>query len=143
MYKRSFYFLFGLALLCADNTRGQSSRPGMGAIPYAGISGTGVTFRVWAGSAVSVHVVGDFNGWDDTQTPLVLESNGVWSADVAAASAGQQYKYVMNGSVWRRDPRSARVVHAGDTDSIIYDQNAYAWSSSNFTPPPPRPDGDL
>ncbi|MCB1069077.1 MAG: hypothetical protein KDL31_01905 [Kiritimatiellae bacterium] len=136
MYKSSFYFLFGLALLCTDNTRGQSSRPGMGAIPYAGISGTGVTFRVWAGSAVSVHVVGDFNGWDDTQTPLVLESNGVWSADVAAASAGQQYKYVMNGSVWRRDPRSARVVHAGDTDSIIYDQNAYAWSSSNFTPPP-------
>lgn len=115
---------------------GQSARPGMGAIPYAGASGTGVTFRVWAGTATNVSVVGSFNGWNANANPLVLESNGVWSADVTAARAGDQYKYVMNGTIWRRDPRSARVVHAGDTDSIVYDHAAYAWQSGGFVPPP-------
>ena len=114
----------------------QSLRPGMGAIPYADGGGTGVTFRLWAGSATTVEVAGDFNGWNPSAHPLVLEADGIWSLDVPGARAGQQYKYRMNQSVWRRDPRSARVVHAGNTDSIIYDHQAYAWQSGPFTPPP-------
>lgn len=39
----------------------QSSRPGMGSIPYADASGTGVTFRVRAPDATSVAVRGPFN----------------------------------------------------------------------------------
>jgi len=103
----------------------QSSRPGMGSIPYADAMGTGVTFRVWAPNASTVSVRGTFNGWGETA--LVEEgSSGVWSADVPAALAGHEYKYYINGSKWKKDPRGRQVVHSlGNT--IVYDPSAFDW----------------
>src|SRR5258708_12336955 len=59
----------------------QSGRPGMGSIPYADASGTGVTFRVWAPDATSVTVPGSFNGWTPTANPFVKQpgASGLWS----------------------------------------------------------------
>lgn len=105
----------------------QSSRPGMGSIPYADAAGTGVTFRVWAPNATTVYVPGSFNAWNTLATPLISEGqSGLWSADVPQASAGDQYKYHINGSVWKRDPRGRKVVHSAD-NTIIYDPNAFDW----------------
>ena len=58
-------------------------------MPYAGASGTGVTFRLWAPGAASVNVAGEFNGWSTTANPLALETatGEVWSADVPAATS--------------------------------------------------------
>jgi 1,4-alpha-glucan branching enzyme len=118
----------------------QSSQPGWGSIPYSNSFGTGVTFRVWAPNATSVYVPGAFNSWSTTATPLGKELtngvwNGVWSADVPSASAGQQYKYYItstNGSSWKHDPRTRYVVQAGDgagDNDIIYDPAAYNWTN--------------
>src|SRR5512137_906580 len=52
----------------------QSSRPGIGAIPYADALGTGVTFRVWAPNATSVAVPGQFNNWNTAANYLVKET---------------------------------------------------------------------
>jgi 1,4-alpha-glucan branching enzyme len=102
-----------------------SSRPGMGSIPYADADGTGVTFRVWAPNAASVAVRGDFNGWG--QTALAREADGIhWSRDIAAAQPGQQYRYFINGNLWRRDPRARRVTNSNG-NSVIYDPNAFDW----------------
>ncbi|MBL9141073.1 MAG: hypothetical protein JNK53_04340, partial [Phycisphaerae bacterium] len=51
-----------LSLLVAGSAFGQvSTRPGIGAIPYtSGATQYGVTFRVWAPNATSVHVAGTF-----------------------------------------------------------------------------------
>jgi len=124
----------------------QSDRPGWGAVPYHDSSGTGVTFRVWAPNATSVFVPGQFNNWSTTATPLAEEftngaEDGVWSADVASASAGQQYKYYINynaGSVWKHDPRSRLVTSSGSStgaNDIIYDPTAFNWDGDNLTPP--------
>ena len=61
----------------------------MGAVP----SDQGVTFRVWAPNASRVSVAGTFNDWSDAAGPLFSEGNGYWSADVAGAGVGDQYKF--------------------------------------------------
>jgi 1,4-alpha-glucan branching enzyme len=111
----------------------QSSRSGMGSTIYAGVGGTGVTFRVWAPFASSVGVKGQFNGW--ATTPLVSEgASGLWSRDIPGARAGQEYKYVVNGTLDRRDPRNRRVTHSAG-NSVIYDPQAFNWEGQTFTQP--------
>jgi 1,4-alpha-glucan branching enzyme len=113
---------------------GQSSRPGMGALPHT----DGVTFRVWAPFATEAAVAGEFNDW--SHTPLARdESNGTWSADIPEARPGQRYKYVFNGELWRKDPRARQVNHSNG-DSIIYDTGAFDWGDDA---PPAIPRHDL
>ena len=70
-----------------------STRPFMGATPYAG----GVTFRVWAPFASDIQVQGDFNNWKPV-SPLFSEGNGYWSADLPRATEGQQYNYLITNA---------------------------------------------
>lgn len=105
----------------------QSVRPGWGSIPYADSNGTGVTFRTWAPNASSVSVAGTFNGWNTSSRPLVLEGNGAWSLDVAGATPGAEYKFVINGGLWRRDPYSRWNVGEGTRNSIVVDRDAFDW----------------
>ncbi|MBQ3266534.1 MAG: hypothetical protein IJH08_01285, partial [Atopobiaceae bacterium] len=35
-------------------------------------------FVVWAPNAKSIHVVGDFNDWDQQANPLTLMHDGIW-----------------------------------------------------------------
>jgi len=110
------------------NVQAQSSRPGMGSLPYADASGTGVTFRVWAPDATNVAVAGDFNGWNTTANFLVKEpGTNLWSADVSTARNGSQYKYKINGVLYKMDPRSRKVVNSAG-NSLVYDPNAYGWN---------------
>ncbi|HWI56871.1 MAG TPA: alpha-amylase family glycosyl hydrolase, partial [Bacillota bacterium] len=115
-------------LLSLSGVLAQSSRPGIGATPYADAGGTGVTFRVWAPNAGSVAVPGSFNGWSTTAHYLVKESGTeLWSRDIPTARPGDQYKYLINGSIWKRDPRGRKVVNStGNT--IIYDPKAFNWA---------------
>lgn len=112
----------------------QSSRPGWGALPYADAGGTGVTFRVWAPNATSVYVAGTFNSWSGTAHPLVLESTntGVWSRDVATARTNHNYKYVINGTLWRSDPRSRSINAADNHNSIITSTGTFAWAGGDY-----------
>lgn len=136
-------FLSWIALVLAGGAWSlawaQSTRPGWGATPYADAGGTGVTFRVWAPNATNLTVFGSFNAWNTNNTPLTLEtptSGGLWSADVPAARAGDQYRLSINRTQVRRDPRARRVVHSGDAPGIIHDPAAYEWRTREFIPPP-------
>src|SRR5947199_10786727 len=58
----------------------------------------GVRFAVWAPNAHYVSVVGDFNGWDTAADPLSpVDSTGIWEGIVEHASAGERYKYHLDG----------------------------------------------
>lgn len=85
---------------------------------------TGVTFRVWAPNATAVGVKGQFNGW--ATTPMVDEGGGIWSVDINGAMPGQEYKYRINNSFDRRDPRARRVTNSNG-NSVIYDPEAFDW----------------
>lgn len=114
----------------------QSTRPGWGSTPYRTANQTGVTFRVWAPNASSVTVPGSFNGWSTTATRLYSEgANGAWSADVPGVLPGQEYKYFLNGNLWKRDPRNRKCVSSAG-NSIVYDPAAFNWAGDAFPPPP-------
>ncbi|VAX40007.1 1,4-alpha-glucan (glycogen) branching enzyme, GH-13-type, partial [hydrothermal vent metagenome] len=56
----------------------------------------GVHFAVWAPSACEVHLVGDFNNWDGTATPMTpCEASGIWEAFVPGLDQGATYKYLI------------------------------------------------
>ena len=119
----------------------QSSRPGWGATPYSDTQGTGVTFRVWAPNATSVYLPGQFNGWSTGTTHLIQETtngvgDGVWSLDLAGVTNGSQYKYYLNGNLWKQDPRARLVNYSGSGgNSIVYDPNAFNWAGDSLPPP--------
>lgn len=124
--------LSALVLLLAQSSTAQSSRAGWGATPYSG----GVTFRVWAPHATNVTVAGDFNGWSTTSRPLVLESAtaGVWSVDVSGATAGQNYKYLINNpSNYKTDPRSRLINTANNNNSVVVNPSNFNWQGNAFS----------
>jgi 1,4-alpha-glucan branching enzyme len=120
----------------ASTANAQSSRPGWGATPYSGPGGTGVTFRTWAPNASSANVAGSFNGWSTLTLPLQFESAGVWSRDVPGALPGQPYKFIINGSTWRRDPYSRQIESSGTRNSVIVDPSSFNWGTNSFVMPP-------
>ena len=130
-------------LLVCGVAEGQCPDAGnkIGSIPYpAGGPYQGTAFRVWAPHADAVNVAGDFNGWSPTATPLSKESNGFWCKDVAQATVGQQYLYVIHSpgfnTVSPRDPNSREVTAANNGKSIIYDPTVFTWHDQNFIRPP-------
>jgi 1,4-alpha-glucan branching enzyme len=126
-----FCALLFVAGMGAAASLAQSLRPGWGSTPYHSGGQTGVTFRVWAPNATSVTVPGEFNFWSTTANPLFSEgASGVWSVDVPGALPGQEYKYFINGSIWKRDPRNRKEVSSGG-NSIIYDPTAFNWTGDN------------
>jgi len=106
------------------------NHPGMGAIPGE----RDVTFRVWAPHAEKVYVIGSFNEWNKTATPLGREQNGCWSIDVTGAKAGDEYRYLIHGpkgELSRIDPYARKVTNSVG-NAVIYDPRAFDWHGDNF-----------
>ena len=117
-----------------------SARPFMGANTYNDVAGSGTTFRVWAPSANSVAVAGSFNGWSATADQLASEGNGFWSANLAGANAGDQYKFVLTNPsspvpLWRMDPYVTRIVHDGVNLNGVIDSPAVGYAPADYTSP--------
>jgi hypothetical protein len=73
-----------------------------------------VQFVLDARRAKSVAVVGDFNGWDGSATPLERDSaSGVWTALVKVPPGRHVYAFLVDGTVWTLDPNAPR---AKDSD---------------------------
>lgn len=120
----------GMGTACAQS----KLFPGqLGSLVEKGEPGTvrGVTFRVWAPQAETVAVIGAFNNWDATRNPLKKENgSGLWSIDVRTAKPGDEYLYLINGKLERRDPR-ARLVSKDEKKSVIYDTAAFNWGGAD------------
>ena len=97
---------------------------GMGAIPHAG----GIAFRVWAPHAQRVSVIGSFNDWDGNKHPMKAGKNGAWYADVAVASVGDEYKFLLTtdqGELKRIDPYAREVTNSVG-NAIVHDPS-FEW----------------
>lgn len=62
-----------------------------------------VEFSIRAPAANKVYLAGDFNGWNDTATPMKKQPNGNWVVPMRLKTGTYQYKFVVDGS-WIPDP---------------------------------------
>ena len=83
-------------------------------------SGDAVQFVVIAPGAGSVALVGDFNDWDATATPMrPARSGDLWSVTVPLAPGRYRYAFLVNGSRWIVDPAAPRTHDDFDTPSSV------------------------
>jgi len=61
---------------------------------------------VFAGPRAStVALVGDFNGWDTTKTPMARDPRtGTWSVALPLNAGRHVYSFVVDGTTWANDP---------------------------------------
>lgn len=72
---------------------GEGTHDGLAHLLGARPGRNGCDFAVWAPSAASVAVIGDFNGWDGGAHPLAPSDAGIWWGHVPGARRGDAYKY--------------------------------------------------
>lgn len=60
-----------------------------------------------APEAHRVSVVGDFNGWEEGRAPLSRDpASGLWSVTVTLRPGRHVYAFIVDDSIWMRDPRT-------------------------------------
>src|SRR6187402_816626 len=98
----------------------------------------GVYFAVWAPSARTVSVVGDFNYWIQGEHPLQVrwDSSGIWEGFIPGIEKGATYKYKIqsnNGGIIteKADPFALYCEHPPHTASIIWDLD-YKWKDKSW-----------
>ncbi len=102
----------------------------LGATPVVG----GTVFKVWSPTRTFCHVRGEFNDWSTADSLTKVGEHFI--GFVPGAVAGDMYKYFFNHSVWASDPRSAALVPTDNYNSVIVDQDNFAWQQPAFSPRP-------
>lgn len=82
-----------------------------------------VTFELPADFAVSkAALLGDFNNWDNTATPLKKRKDGTLYATISL-EAGREYRfrYLIDEGAWMNDPEADAYAANpfGSTDSVV------------------------
>jgi 1,4-alpha-glucan branching enzyme len=104
-----------------------------GATPYK----NGCRFVVWAPHADAVYVTASFNNWSMDAHPLAKNPDGVWSADVAGAKPGDEYRFriLAHGEEFSRiDPYARRVTSS--VGNALIPRPVSRKESVSFTPAP-------
>jgi 1,4-alpha-glucan branching enzyme len=69
-----------------------------------------VEFALRTPADSAVVLVGDFNDWNPTATPLHRASDGVWSVTVPLRPGRYRYTFIVDGTRWHRDPAAPRAL---------------------------------
>ena len=101
---------------------------------HQGVRGT--AFAVWAPSARSVSVVGDFNSWDGRLHPMrSLGSSGIWELFLPGVGSGARYKYeilTQAGEIrLKADPLAFATEVPPQTASVIF-ESEYEWDDASW-----------
>ncbi len=97
----------------------------------------GVYFAVWAPNAKSVSVIGNFNGWNDTQTRMHprWDESGIWEIFVPGLQKGEVYKYAIHSNTGeyleKADPFAAFAEVAPKTASVVWNAE-YKWKDKKW-----------
>jgi len=111
-------------------TVGPALAPALPLIPASNVAGTQVTptmisvpFMLRLPSAHSVALVGEFNGWDASKTPLIKisEKDDVWAASVMLPPGRFEYQFVVDGQHRMVDPAAPQTARSdfGDANSVV------------------------
>ena len=90
-------------------------------------------FRVWAPTAKSVSVIGEFNQWDRTQNPMEKISDTVWEVVIPKLKQFDLYKYsieTQNGQILEKsDPYAVHFETRSGTASKLF-ESSYQWEDA-------------
>lgn len=97
----------------------------------------GVYFSVWAPNAKEVHLVGDFNAWDEQSHELTRVGDaGIWELFVPGLSEGQVYKFLVTAQdgckLYKADPFANYAEFRPGTASIVTDLSGFPWKDSKW-----------
>ena len=98
----------------------------------------GVYFAVWAPTAASVSVVGDFNYWTQGEHLLQVrwDSSGIWEGFIPDLAKGVLYKYKIQSNIdgivtEKADPFALYCEKPPHTASVVWDLD-YKWKDENW-----------
>ncbi len=105
-------------------------------ITVDGVKGT--YFAVWAPSAKSVSVIGDFNFWLEGEHHLNVrwDGSGIWEGFIPNVGKGHIYKYKILSShseirTEKADPFARRCEHPPKTASVVWEDD-YDWKDKKW-----------
>lgn len=109
----------------------------LGAHPQIYNGEAGMYFAVWAPHAVSVSLVGDFNGWVPDNTPMTpLADSGIYEVFVPALGVNELYKYAITTSsgkiLFKSDPYAFYSEYRPGTASITADLSGFKWTDGKW-----------
>jgi 1,4-alpha-glucan branching enzyme len=92
----------------------------------------GTAFAVWAPSARSVRVVGDFNQWDGRTHPMrAIGTSGVWEIFVPGLGPKELYKFeIYTGAghlTLKADPMAFRAQHPYEGTASMITESDHQW----------------
>ncbi|MDD2969019.1 MAG: 1,4-alpha-glucan branching protein GlgB [Lachnospiraceae bacterium] len=98
---------------------------------------TGVFFAVWAPHAKEVFVIGEFNQWNETASPMMRNGEiGIFTCFVPDAREGQLYKYLIitreSKKLFKADPFASYAEIRPGTASKIFNSGQYIWKDSKW-----------
>jgi 1,4-alpha-glucan branching enzyme len=96
----------------------------------------GVIFRVWAGTAKKVSVIGDFNFWNNnTDLMNKISHDGIFELFINNLKEFDNYKYCVftnKGCLIKSDPFAFHSENHGNNSSKIYNLDGYSWNDNNY-----------
>ena len=97
----------------------------------------GMSFAVWAPHAQSVHVIGSFNHWDETEYPMEkLGPGGIYQTFIPGVGPGEMYKYLITAAdgrkLYKADPFANHAQKRPGNASVTADLSRIHWSDGRW-----------
>ena len=96
----------------------------------------GVQFSVWAPNARQVWLMGEFNGWHDSNQPMNPGQNGIWELFVPGLEEHAVYKYRVQGAGGecydKADPYGFAMEQRPRTASVVTNLDSYEWNDGEW-----------
>ena len=95
-------------------------------------------FRIWAPSAKSVAIVGDFNDWTAREEDYChkITNEGIWEVEIKKIKKGNLYKYLIETSwgekILKSDPYAFYSELRPQTASIVNGKPKFRWSDKKW-----------
>lgn len=97
----------------------------------------GYYFAVWAPNAAAVHVVGDFNNWDENANPMTkLGPGGIYDAFIPGVKENVLYKYLITTKsgekLYKADPFANYAEMRPGNASKTTDLSDFRWTDAEW-----------
>ena len=109
----------------------------LGAHPSCEDGEEGMFFAVWAPNAKQVYVIGEFNDWNESETPMKrLGPGGIHSVFVPGVGTGVLYKYLIitqeGEKLYKADPFANSAELRPGTASRTTDLTKFRWTDTTW-----------